>query len=111
MVNTRTGAGGNDNDNTETGGSLSAGTGSATLGYKPNLYSAYHVLVIMACLVVIVSAFATVLAYMMDDVSYCSNTVVVMQKMLVLVFFLSFLWINARRKMTKYSTSRGIPLL
>ena len=104
-VGTRsTSAAGNDatNDNTAgggsdvnmTGGSLSASTESATLGYNANtLYALYFVTVV---LLLRIKCFA--------GSSSSSNYEVVACIILVLVYWLSFLWNNAWCKMTKYPT-------
>ena len=102
-VGTRsTTAAGNDaaNDNTAGGGSdvnmtgdsLSAGTGSATLGYNVNtLYALYFVTVVLLLRI----------KYFVGS-SSSSNYEVVACIILVLVYWLSFLWNNAWCKMTKY---------
>jgi len=77
-----------------TGGSLSAGTGSATLGYNANtLYALYFV---TAVLLLRIICFA--------GSSNSTNYEAVACIILVLVHWLSFLWNNAWYKMTKYPT-------
>jgi len=76
------------------GGSLSAGTGSATLGYNANtLYTLYFVTVVVFLRIKCLA-----------ESSSSSKYEAVACMILVLVFWLSFLWNNAWCKMTKYPT-------
>jgi len=86
-TNDNTAGGGNDIN--MPGGSLSAGTGSATLGYNANtLYALYFV-----CL-----------AESSNSIKYEAVTCMI----LVLVYWLSFLWNNTWCKMTKYPTKTSL---
>jgi len=77
-----------------TSGSLSAGTGCATLGYNANtLYALYFVTIV---LLLRIKYFARS--------SSSSKYEAVACMILVLVYWLSFLWNNAWCKMTKYPT-------
>ena len=108
-VGTRsTPAAGNDaaNDNTAgggsdvnmTGGSLSAGTVSATLGYNANtLYVLYFVTqVLLLCIICFAGSRSS------------TNYEAVACIILVLVYWLSFLWNNAWCKMTKNPTMAAV---
>jgi hypothetical protein len=99
MVDTRrTGARTNATDG-EDGGSLSAGTGSPTLGYKPNptvRYCSYAIL--LALLAYLVAALLKTI---------CSSGGVTVWLVLLLLLVKSFLWINISRKLTKCSTNNA----
>ena len=96
MVDTRRTGGRTNATDGEDGGSLSAGTGSSTLGYKPNptvRYCSYAILL-------------TLLAYLVAALlnTICSSGGVTVWLVVLLLLVKSFLWINISRKLTKYST-------
>ena len=98
MVNTRrtadpaaTAAANSNNTNGENGGSLSAGTRSAT-----NPYTVHYVVAFLICMV-LVPPFAIVLACMIYDSKFGSKYEVVICVILELVFCSSYLQIIARR--------------
>ena len=79
-------------------GSLSAGTGSATLGYKPKPLT---VIVLLYVVVVVAVVMIGMFSY---AINISSTYEAVACIILVLVFCLSYLRINAWCKMTKYPT-------
>ena len=96
MVDTRrTGGSTNINDG-EDGGSLSAGTGTFTLGYKSNptvRYCSYAILLALLAYLVAAPLNTT-----------CISGGVTVWLVVLLLLIKSFLWINISRKLTKCST-------
>ena len=103
MVDTRRTGGRTNTNDGEDGGSLSAGTGSPTLGYKSNptvRYCSYAIL--LALLAYLVAALLNTI---------CSSGGVTVWLVVLLLLFKSFLWINISRKLTKCSTKPWCCLL
>ena len=92
MVDTRRTGGRTNTNDGEDGGSLSAGTGSPTLGYKSNPTVRY-------------CSYAILLAYLVAALlnTICSSGGVTVWLVVLLLLFKSFLWINISRKLTKCS--------
>ena len=97
MVDTRRTGGRTNTNDGEDGGSLSAGTGSPTLGYKSNPTVRY-------------CSYAILLAYLVAALlnTICSSGGVTVWLVVLLLLFKSFLWINISRKLTKCSTHTSV---
>ena len=112
MVDTRRTGGRTNTNDGEDGGSLSAGTGSPTLGYKSNptvRYCSYAIL--LALLAYLVAALlnticsSSVVALLN---TICSSGAVTVWLVVLVLLFKSFLWINISRKLTKCSTRKTL---
>jgi len=88
---------GSDTDMADASGSLSVGTGSATLGYKPKPLTVIVLLYVVAAVMISMFSYA---------INISSTYEAVACIILVLVFCLSYLRINVWCKMTKYPTAR-----